>query len=113
VGSCAVGPLLPESLTVFEASAARNDYGGGCRDRSRRALDRAGFVLLYVLDQKSLLPEEGIDEVPEQTTGVTQAGWVASVLRHHTLDRPLRPLSAPSICLGSSAPAYCRLIRFI
>jgi cytochrome d ubiquinol oxidase subunit II len=31
------------------------------------------FVLLYVLDQKSLLPEEGVEEGPEQTTGVTQA----------------------------------------
>jgi cytochrome bd ubiquinol oxidase subunit II len=31
------------------------------------------FVLLYVLDQKRLLPEEGVDEGPERTTGATQA----------------------------------------
>jgi cytochrome bd ubiquinol oxidase subunit II len=31
------------------------------------------FVLLYVLDQKGLLPEEGVEEGPEQTTGVRQA----------------------------------------
>ena len=31
------------------------------------------FVLLYVLDQKSLLPEEGVDEGPEQATGVRPA----------------------------------------
>jgi cytochrome bd ubiquinol oxidase subunit II len=31
------------------------------------------FLLLYTLDQKSLLPGQGVDEGPEQTTGVTQA----------------------------------------
>jgi hypothetical protein len=28
---------------------------------------------LYVLDQKSLLPGEGVEEEPEQASGVTQA----------------------------------------
>jgi cytochrome bd ubiquinol oxidase subunit II len=31
------------------------------------------FVLLYMLDQKSLLPEEGVDEGPEQATEVTRS----------------------------------------
>jgi len=31
------------------------------------------FALLYALDQKSLLPDEGVDEAPDPATGVTRA----------------------------------------
>jgi cytochrome bd ubiquinol oxidase subunit II len=31
------------------------------------------FVLLYSLDQKGLLPEEGADEGPDPVTGITRA----------------------------------------
>ena len=56
--------LLPESLTV---SAAASPTGTLTAVLAAAVLATVivlpGFVLLYVLDQKSLLPEEGVDDV--------------------------------------------------
>ena len=73
----------------------------------------ASFILSYIFDQESLLPEEGIDEVPEQTTGVTGPDGSLQPCGIIRWTGPLVLYPAPSICLGSSAPACCRLIRFI
>ena len=56
--------LLPRRLTVSEAAApVRHDHGRPRRDRrSRCVLIVPAFVLLYVLDQKTLLPEESMPE---------------------------------------------------
>ena len=55
--------LLPESLTVSAAAAPAGTIGP-CWSRPRLAvvLVVPAFVLLYVLDQKSLLPEEGMPD---------------------------------------------------
>ena len=75
VGSCPVG--LPPSRIADGVAG-----GSACPERSRQCSSRPAlaallivpaFVLLYVLDQKSLLPEEGVDEGPEHATEVTQA----------------------------------------
>ena len=66
--------LLPESLTVSEAAAPTGTITAVLVATGLAVLLIVpAFVLLYILDQKSLLPEEGVDEGPEQTTGVTQA----------------------------------------
>jgi cytochrome bd ubiquinol oxidase subunit II len=57
--------LLPESLTVSEAAAPSGTLttilvAVGLA----AALVVPGFVLLYVLDQRQLLPEEGVEEEP-------------------------------------------------
>jgi cytochrome d ubiquinol oxidase subunit II len=31
------------------------------------------FILLYVLDQRGLLPEEGVDDEPDRGSGVVRA----------------------------------------
>ena len=66
--------LLPESLTVSEAAAPTGTITAVLVATGLAVLLIVpAFVLLFVLDQKSLLPGEGVDEGPEQTTGVTQA----------------------------------------
>jgi cytochrome bd ubiquinol oxidase subunit II len=66
--------LLPESLTVSQAAAPAGTITAVLVAAALAALLIVpAFILLYVLDQKSLLPEEGVEEGPEQTTGVTQA----------------------------------------
>jgi cytochrome bd ubiquinol oxidase subunit II len=66
--------LLPESLTVSQAAAPSGTITAVLVAAALAALLIVpAFGLLYVLDQKSLLPEEGMEEGPEQTTGITQA----------------------------------------
>jgi cytochrome bd ubiquinol oxidase subunit II len=66
--------LLPQSLTVSQAAAP-----SGTITAVLVAAALAGllivpaFVLLYALDQKSLLPGEGVDEGPEQAPEVTRS----------------------------------------
>ena len=70
LGSRPVGlPAARIADRVAGGGADRNDHGRARRDRSRRLLIVPAFVLLYVLDQKGLLPEEGVDEGPEHATG--------------------------------------------
>ena len=66
--------LLPESLTVSQAAAPAGTITAVLVATALAVLLIVpAFVLLYVLDQKSLLPEEGVDEGPEHATEVTQA----------------------------------------
>jgi cytochrome d ubiquinol oxidase subunit II len=54
--------LLPESLTVSQAAAPDGTIGAVLAATALAAiLVVPGFVLLYVLDQRGLLPEEGVD----------------------------------------------------
>jgi cytochrome bd ubiquinol oxidase subunit II len=65
--------LLPESLTVSQGAAPPGAITGVLFAAALAALLIVpAFVLLYVLDQKSLLPGEGVDEGPEQATEVTR-----------------------------------------
>ena len=65
--------LLPESLTVSQAAAPAGTITAVLVATVLAVLLIVpAFVLLYTLDQKGLLPEEGVDEGPEQATGVTQ-----------------------------------------
>ena len=66
--------LLPESLTVSQAAAPPGTITAVFVAVALAALLIVpAFVLLYVLDQKSLLAGEGVDEGPEHATEVTQA----------------------------------------
>ncbi|HET9779861.1 MAG TPA: cytochrome d ubiquinol oxidase subunit II, partial [Propionibacteriaceae bacterium] len=66
--------LLPESLTVSQAAAPSGTITAVLFAAALAALLIVpAFVLLYVLDQKSLLPGEGVDEGPEQATEVTRS----------------------------------------
>ena len=57
--------LLPESLTFSAAASPTGTLGAVLAVVVLAALIVVpGFVLLYVLDQKSLLPEEGVDDEP-------------------------------------------------
>jgi cytochrome bd ubiquinol oxidase subunit II len=59
--------LLPESLTVSQAAAPPGTITAVLVATALAVLLIVpAFVLLYVLDQKSLLPGEGVDEGPEQ-----------------------------------------------
>lgn len=65
--------LLPESLTVSQAAAPPRTITAVLVAAALAALLIVpAFVLLYVLDQKSLFPEEGVDVGPEQVTGATR-----------------------------------------
>jgi cytochrome bd ubiquinol oxidase subunit II len=67
--------LLPESLTVSQAAAPPGTITAVLFAAFLAALLIVpAFVLLYMLDQKSLLPGEGVDEGPEQAPEVTRAG---------------------------------------
>jgi cytochrome bd ubiquinol oxidase subunit II len=66
--------LLPESLTVSQAAAPPGTIAAVLFAAGLAALLIVpAFVLLYVLDQKSLLPEEGVDESSGQATRTTHA----------------------------------------
>jgi cytochrome d ubiquinol oxidase subunit II len=66
--------LLPESLTVSQAAAPPGTITALLVAAGLAALLIVpAFVLLYVLDQKSLLPEEGVDESSGQPTTTTRA----------------------------------------
>jgi len=60
--------LLPTTLTVSAAAAPRKDHRGAGSDRARRRTYSA-FGLLYVLDQKTLLPEKSMPEPTSRPTG--------------------------------------------
>jgi len=65
--------LLPESLTVSQAAAPSGTITAVLVAAALAALLIVpAFVLLYVLDQKSLLPGEGVEERPEHATEATQ-----------------------------------------
>jgi cytochrome bd ubiquinol oxidase subunit II len=56
--------LLPESLTVSAAASPNGTLTAVLVAVALAAVIVVpGFVLLYVLDQKGLLPEEGVDDV--------------------------------------------------
>jgi len=62
--------LLPESLTVSEAAAPSGTLGALVVTVVVAVLVvMPGFVLLYVLDQRSLLPEEGVADVADRVAG--------------------------------------------
>ena len=107
--------LLPESLTVSQAAAPAGTITAVLVAAVLAVLLIVpAFVLLYVLDQKSLLPEEGVDEGPEQRPGSRRPdGSLPLSATSYAGPGPLGLHPAPSICLGSSAPACCRLIRSI
>jgi cytochrome bd ubiquinol oxidase subunit II len=66
--------LLPESLTVSQAAAPTGTIKAVLVVAILTALLIVpAFALLYALDQKSLLPDEGVDGAPDPATGVTQA----------------------------------------
>jgi cytochrome bd ubiquinol oxidase subunit II len=66
--------LLPESLTVSQAAAPPGTITAVLFAAGLAVLLIVpAFVLLYVLDQKSLLPEEGVDEGSGQPTTTTHA----------------------------------------
>ena len=59
--------LLPESLTISAAAAPTGTLTALLVAVGLAAvLVLPGFALLYVLDQKGLLPEEGMDDVSDQ-----------------------------------------------
>jgi cytochrome d ubiquinol oxidase subunit II len=62
--------LLPESLTVSQAAAPAGTITAVLVVTALAALLIVpAFALLYTLDQKGLLPEEGAEEGPQQATG--------------------------------------------
>jgi cytochrome d ubiquinol oxidase subunit II len=59
--------LLPESLTVSAAASPTGTLAAVLVAVALAAvIVLPGFALLYVLDQKGLLPEEGIDDASDQ-----------------------------------------------
>lgn len=64
--------LLPESLTVASAASPTGSLVAVLVVVGLAAVIVVpGFVLLYVLDQRGLLPEEGVPDTAEGTTGRT------------------------------------------
>jgi cytochrome bd ubiquinol oxidase subunit II len=62
--------LLPETLTVSQAAAPPGTITAVLVAAALAALLIVpAFALLYTLDQKGLLPEEGAEEGPHQATG--------------------------------------------
>src|SRR4029453_12817467 len=62
--------LLPETLTVSQAGAPAGTITAVLVAAVLAALLIVpAFALLYTLDQKSLLPEEGVEEGPDEATG--------------------------------------------
>ena len=58
--------MLPQSLTVAQAAAPSGTIEAMLLAVALAALlVGPGFVLLYVLDQRGLLPGEGVDDHPE------------------------------------------------
>ena len=67
--------LLPESLTVSAAAAPSGTLTAVLAVVALAAVVvLPGFVLLYVLDQKGLLPEEGVDDAGERAARRTADG---------------------------------------
>jgi cytochrome d ubiquinol oxidase subunit II len=61
--------LLPESLTVADAAAPHGTLVALCVAVGLLVLLVVpGFVLLYVLDQRRLLPEEGVEDVADRAS---------------------------------------------
>ena len=66
--------LLPETLTVSAAAAPSGTITAVLVAAGLAVvLIVPAFILLYVLDQRGLLPEEGVDDEPDQGTGVARA----------------------------------------
>jgi cytochrome d ubiquinol oxidase subunit II len=67
--------LLPETLTVAAAAAPSGTISAVLVATGLAALLIVpAFVLLYVLDQKTLLPEEGMPDRPLTPTSPSQGG---------------------------------------
>ena len=66
--------LLPETLTVSAAAAPSGTITAVLVAAGLAVLLIVpAFILLYVLDQRGLLPEEGVDDEPDQGAGVARA----------------------------------------
>jgi cytochrome d ubiquinol oxidase subunit II len=66
--------LLPETLTVSAASAPSGTITAVLVAAGLAVLLIVpAFILLYVLDQRGLLPDEGIDDEPDRGSGVVRA----------------------------------------
>ena len=64
-----MGLLLPETLTVSQAGAPAGTITAVLVAAVLAVLLIVpAFALLYTLDQKGLLPEEGAEELPDQAT---------------------------------------------
>jgi hypothetical protein len=75
--------LLPESLTLTE------DYGCACRDCSRRAFDRAGFVCCTSSTRRACSRRRAWTNCSSRRPGLPRPDGSLQLVRHHTLDRPL------------------------
>jgi cytochrome d ubiquinol oxidase subunit II len=85
--------LLPESLTVSAAASPSGTLAAVLFAVALAAVIVVpGFALLYVLDQKGLLPEEGMDDTsdrpldrsPGARTASTSSAWDAAPKRRST-----------------------------
>jgi cytochrome bd ubiquinol oxidase subunit II len=66
--------LLPETLTVSAAAAPSGTITAVLVAAGLAVLLIVpAFILLYVLDQRGLLPEEGVDDEPDRGSGVVRA----------------------------------------
>jgi cytochrome d ubiquinol oxidase subunit II len=66
--------LLPETLTVPAAAAPSGTITAVLVAAGLAVLLIVpAFILLYVLDQRGLLPEEGVDDEPDRGSGVVRA----------------------------------------
>jgi cytochrome d ubiquinol oxidase subunit II len=92
--------LLPESLTVSQAAAPTGTIKAVLVVAILAALLIVpAFALLYTLDQKGLLPEEGAEERPDQATG---SGTPDGSLSSHSADPatssgPGQPQNSPPV----------------
>jgi cytochrome d ubiquinol oxidase subunit II len=83
--------ILPESLTFADAAAPSGTLTAVLVASGLAVLIVVpAFALLYVLDQKGLLPEEGVADVADPDTGSDAAGPVV------TATRPRRTKESPS-----------------
>ena len=64
--------ILPESLTVADAVASSGTLAAILVAFGLAVLLVVpGFILLYVLDQRRLLPDEGVEDVGDSTLGAS------------------------------------------
>jgi cytochrome bd ubiquinol oxidase subunit II len=90
--------LLPETLTVSQAGAPAGTITAVLVAAVLAALLIVpAFALLYTLDQKSLLPEEGVEEGPDEATGSrTPEGSLSSYSADPaTSSGPAQPQNSP------------------
>jgi cytochrome bd ubiquinol oxidase subunit II len=90
--------LLPETLTVSQAGAPAGTITAVLVAAVLAALLIVpAFALLYTLDQKSLLPEEGVEEGPDEATGSrTPDGSLSSHSANPaTSSGPAQPQNSP------------------